>query len=183
MSSHRSSVLPLIAIILGMVMLTYAAVPFYNLFCRVTGFGGTTGRAVEAPSTVSDRVITVRFNADTDPALPWKFVPLEREVTVRVGENRLVAFRATNESAEETRGSATYNVTPHLAGRYFDKIQCFCFEEQRLKPGETVTMPVSFFIDPALLDDTDLAGLTNITLSYTFFSYDSANKSKVKSLP
>lgn len=179
MQSHKRTVLPLVAIVLGMLMLSYAAVPFYNLFCRITGFGGTTGRATEAPSTVSARRITVRFNADTDPALPWKFVPLEREVSMRIGENRLVAFTAQNESATETKGTATYNVTPHLAGRYFQKIQCFCFEEQRLKPGEKVTMPVSFFIDPAILEDKDLAGLTNITLSYTFFSYDSANQSKI----
>lgn len=175
MSSHRHTAYPLIAIVLGMLMLSFAAVPFYNLFCKVTGFGGTTGRATQAPLTVSDRRITVRFNADTDPALPWKFVPMEREVVMRIGENRLVAFTAQNESNEETRGTATYNVTPHLAGRYFQKIQCFCFEEQRLKPGEKVTMPVSFFIDPAILADKDLAGLTNITLSYTFFSYNSAN--------
>lgn len=179
MSQNRRTAYPLIAVALGMLMLSFAAVPFYNLFCKVTGFGGTTGRATEAPLTVSDRTIHVRFNADTDPALPWKFVPLEREISMRVGENRLVAFTATNESAKETRGTATYNVTPHLAGRYFQKIQCFCFEEQRLKPGETVTMPVSFFIDPAILEDKDLAGLTNITLSYTFFSYDSANKPKI----
>ena len=179
MPSHRRTAYPLIAIVLGMLMLSYAAVPFYNLFCKVTGFGGTTGRASVAPSTVSDRTITVRFNADTDPALPWKFVPLEREITMRIGENRLVAFTAQNEAATETRGTATYNVTPHLAGRYFQKIQCFCFEEQRLKPGEKVTMPVSFFIDPAILADKDLAGLTNITLSYTFFSYDSANHTKI----
>jgi cytochrome c oxidase assembly protein subunit 11 len=176
MPSHRSTVLPLIAVALGMLMLSYAAVPFYNLFCKVTGFGGTTRRAIHAPTTISDHTLTVRFNADTDPALPWKFVPLEREVKIRIGENRLVAFRVTNESGKETRGTATYNVTPHLAGPYFNKIQCFCFEEQTLKPGETVTMPVSFFIDPAILDDANLRGLTNITLSYTFFGYDSRNK-------
>ncbi|PZP87296.1 MAG: cytochrome c oxidase assembly protein [Azospirillum brasilense] len=179
MHPRRVTVLPLVAIVLGMLMLSYAAVPFYNLFCRVTGFGGTTQRAEQAPATIADRRITVRFNADTDPALPWKFTPLEREISIRVGENRLVAFRASNESSKPTRGTATYNVTPHLAGKYFDKIQCFCFEEQRLNPGQTVNMPVSFFIDPAILDDPELKNLTNITLSYTFFSYDSANHSKL----
>lgn len=174
-TSHRSTLVPLLAIIAGMLMLSYASVPFYNLFCRVTGFGGTTRRSDSAPATVSDRIITVRFNADTDPALPWKFEPIEREVRIHIGENRLVAFRATNESAEVTRGTATYNVTPNLAGKYFNKIQCFCFEEQHLNPGETATLPVSFFIDPAILEDANLAGLTNITLSYTFFSYDSRN--------
>lgn len=176
MRSNRRTAYPLIALVLGMLMLSYAAVPFYNLFCKITGFGGTTGRATEAPLTVSDRTISIRFNADTDPALPWKFVPLEREIIMRIGENRLVAFTAENESAKTTKGTATYNVTPHLAGRYFQKIQCFCFEEQTLKPGEKVTMPVSFFIDPAILEDKDLVGLTNITLSYTFFSYESANR-------
>jgi cytochrome c oxidase assembly protein subunit 11 len=173
--TNRQILLPLIAVAIGMLMLSYAAVPFYKLFCAATGFGGTTRRSITAPSVISTKVIHVRFNADTDPALPWKFEPLEREVSVRIGENRLVAFRATNESAKETRGSATYNVTPNLAGQYFNKIQCFCFEEQRLKPGETVSMPVSFFIDPAILDDVNLQGITNITLSYTFFSYDSRN--------
>lgn len=177
---HRSTLLPLVSIVVGMLMLSYAAVPFYNLFCKITGFGGTTGRASAAPSSVSERVLRVRFNADTDPALPWSFAPIEKEISIRIGENRLVAFRATNNAKTATRGTATYNVTPHLAGQYFDKIQCFCFEEQRLNPGETVTMPVSFFIDPAILDDPNLSGLTNITLSYTFFSYDSANKSKIK---
>lgn len=173
--SHRPVVLPLIAIALGMLMLSYAAVPFYNLFCRVTGFGGTTQRSAHAPAAIADRSITVYFNADTDPALPWKFEPIERKVTVRIGENRLVAFRATNLSQTATRGTATYNVTPYRAGPYFDKIQCFCFEEQRIGPGETVTMPVSFFIDPAILNDANLADLKNITLSYTFFSYESRN--------
>lgn len=174
---HRSTLYPLIAIAVGMLMLSYAAVPFYNLFCKVTGYGGTTRRAESAEGIrITDRSITVRFNADTDPRLPWKFEPVERDVRLRIGENRLVAFRATNQSAQPTRGTATYNVTPNLAGKYFNKIQCFCFEEQRLNPGETVTMPVSFFIDPAILDDVNLRGLTNITLSYTFFSYESRNK-------
>lgn len=181
MKPRRTAAYPYIAIAIGMLMLSYAAVPFYNLFCKVTGFAGTTGRATAAPDIVTDHWVTVSFNADTDPRLPWKFTPVERQIRMRIGENRLVAFTATNESAEETRGTATYNVTPHLAGRYFEKIQCFCFEEQRLKPGETVTMPVSFFIDPAILEDKNLAGLTNITLSYTFFSYDSANHPKLKS--
>ena len=175
MGQGRITVFPLIAIVLGMLMLSYAAVPFYKLFCQVTGFGGTTQRAEAAPSTIAERRITVRFNADTDPALPWDFTPLEREISLRIGENRLVAFRAHNRTDQATRGTATYNVTPHLAGKYFDKIQCFCFEEQRLNAGETVNMPVSFFIDPAILDDPALKDLTNITLSYTFFSYESRN--------
>jgi cytochrome c oxidase assembly protein subunit 11 len=173
------SAAPFIAIALGMLMLAYASVPLYRLFCQVTGFGGTT-RRVEAnfSSAVSAQTMHVRFNSDTDTKLPWSFVPIEREVTVHLGENRLVAFKVRNESNQPTRGTATFNVVPNLAGKYFNKIQCFCFEEQRLNPGEEVIMPVSFFIDPAILDDPDLKGLTNITLSYTFFSYDSANHPK-----
>jgi cytochrome c oxidase assembly protein subunit 11 len=168
--------MPLVGIVVGMVMLAYASVPLYQLFCQVTGFGGTTKRAeANFSGEVATQTLHVRFNADTDPALPWRFTPLENEVTVRIGENRLVAFKAKNISGSETRGTATYNVTPNLAGKYFNKIQCFCFEEQKLHPGEEVTMPVSFFIDPAILDDPALKGLTNITLSYTFFSYESAN--------
>lgn len=175
--SHRTTALTLAAIAVGMLMLAYASVPLYQLFCQVTGFGGATKRA-EANFTgeVRPETLHVRFNADTDPSLPWRFTPLENEVTVHIGENRLVAFQVTSQSGKETRGTATYNVTPNLAGKYFNKIQCFCFEEQRLRPGEEVTMPVSFFIDPAILDDPNLKGLTNITLSYTFFSYDSANQ-------
>ena len=130
---------------------------------------------------MSPQTITVRFNGDTDTKLPWKFEPIEKHVTVHIGENRLVAFRATNLSNEPTRGTATYNVTPHLAGKYFNKVQCFCFTEQRLPPHATANLPVSFFIDPAIIDDPDLRGLSNITLSYTFFSYESRNKSSVVS--
>ena len=162
-----------------MLMMAYASVPLYRLFCQVTGFGGTTQRAESNFSgEVKKEILHIRFNADTDPSLPWSFHPIEPEVTVHIGENRLVAYKVKSQSEHETRGTATYNVTPNLAGKYFNKIQCFCFEEQRLKAGEEVTMPVSFFIDPAILDDPDLQGLTNITLSYTFFSYDSANKRK-----
>lgn len=174
--NHRRTVIPLIAIVLGMCMLAYASVPLYRLFCQVTGFGGTTRRADSNFSAgISDQIMHVRFNADTDPHLPWQFSPIEKEITVHIGENRLVAYRVKNRSDKETRGTATYNVTPNEAGKYFNKIQCFCFEEQRLKPGEEVTMPVSFFIDPAILEDKELKGLTNITLSYTFFSYESRN--------
>lgn len=157
-------------------MLAYASVPLYQLFCQVTGFGGTTMKATSAPLAVFDRTLTVHFNADHDPALPWKFTPLQKQVTVKVGENKLIVYRTENTTNEETRGTATYNVVPHAAGKYFNKIQCFCFQEQRLDPREVVNMPVSFFIDPAILEDKELADLQNITLSYTFFSYESANK-------
>jgi len=176
-SQRRQHALSLAAIALGMLMLAFAAVPLYRLFCQVTGFGGTTMRASSSYNgeLVPGVTLNINFNADTDPSLPWRFTPIEKTVAVHPGENRLVAYRVKNMASTETRGTATYNVTPNLAGQYFNKIQCFCFEEQRLKPGEEVTMPVSFFIDPAILDDPDLKGLTNITLSYTFFSYDSRN--------
>jgi cytochrome c oxidase assembly protein subunit 11 len=176
---HTQLVVTLVSVAAGMLMLAYAAVPLYQLFCQVTGFGGTTMRAESAPLQVNERVIEVRFNADHDPNLPWEFTPLERTVRVKVGENRLIAYHAKNITDQPTRGTATYNVTPHAAGKYFNKIQCFCFQEQRLDAGEKVTMPVSFFIDPAILDDDELRNLQNITLSYTFFNYESANQSKL----
>jgi cytochrome c oxidase assembly protein subunit 11 len=181
MKSNHSIALQLAAISLGMLMLAYASVPLYRLFCQVTGFGGTTKRveASAAPARLEDRVVTVRFDANTDPQLPWEFKALERSVTVHVGENRLIAFHASNPTPYATRGTATYNVTPHAVGKYFNKIQCFCFEEQQLAGKQDVNMPVSFFIDPAFLDDPETRDITNITLSYTFFSYESANQSKL----
>lgn len=179
MHSNRTIALQLVGIAIGMLMLAYASVPLYRLFCQVTGFGGTSQNA-SAPSTrVIDRRVTVTFDANTDPALPWKFEPVEKSVTVKLGENRLVAFRATNLARHATRATATYNVTPFAAGRFFNKIQCFCFKEQRLAPGQSVYMPVSFFIDPEMINDPEAREVTNITLSYTFFSYESANKSKL----
>ena len=178
--SNRSLVINLVAIVLGMLMLAYASVPLYRIFCQVTGFGGTTQRTSTNSTAMSDRMITVRFNTDTDPKLPWKFTPIEKSVTVHLGQNRLVAFRAVNESNQPTRGTASYNVTPFAAGKYFNKIQCFCFEEQSLAPGQSATLPVSFFVDPAILDDPLVGDVANITLSYTFFSYESANQSKLQ---
>lgn len=169
---------PFIAIPIGMLMLSYAAVPLYDLFCRATGFGGTPMIAEKAPDHITDEVMTVSFNTDTDPNLPWKFTALERRVSLRIGEQKLTAFHVENQSGTSTRGHAVYNVTPQEAGKYFNKIQCFCFEEQTVGPNESVNMPVSFFIDPAILEDDDLKDLRNITLSYTFFSYESANQPK-----
>ncbi len=174
-ATNNRLLLPLLGIVLGMLMLAYASVPLYRMFCKVTGYGGTTREALFAPGATGDRIITVRFNTDTDAALPWKFTG-PKPVKVRVGENTLVAFQATNESAAPTRGTATFNVVPFEAGRYFSKIQCFCFEEQRLAAGKQANFPVSFFIDPAILKDRELQDISNITLSYTFFSYESRNK-------
>jgi cytochrome c oxidase assembly protein subunit 11 len=158
-----------LALVVGMVGLSYAAVPLYDLFCRATGYGGTPQRADAAPNTISDRVITVRFDTNTDAALPWSFQPEQRAVQVKVGENRLVFFRAVNTSDRSIVGHATFNVVPDRAGRYFSKIQCFCFTEQRLDAGQSIEMPVSFFIAPEILDDRDGDHIHEITLSYTFY--------------
>ena len=162
----------LASVILAMVGLTAAAVPLYRLFCQVTGYGGTTQRAEAIPERQLDRTITVRFNADVAGNLPWSFAPVERAVEVRLGEQHLAFYRAHNASNRAIVGSATFNVTPFKAGLYFDKIACFCFQEQTLQAGETVDMPVSFYVDPAILDDPDTRDLRAITLSYTFFERD-----------
>lgn len=152
-----------------MVGAAYAAVPLYDWFCRTTGFGGTPLVATAAPSKTLDRTITVTFDANVDPALAWRFGPEQRAVEVRIGETKLVHYSAINEWSEATVGTASYNVSPPQAAAYFNKMQCFCFTEQRLAAGERIDMPVAFFIDPAIADDADLKNLKEITLSYTFF--------------
>lgn len=161
--------LVLAGVVAGMVGLAFAAVPLYQLFCQVTGYGGTTQTAAAAPGAIGERVITVRFNADVNSALPWGFAPAERELAVRVGEERLAFYRAVNRSSEPVTGVALFNVTPLKAGVYFNKVACFCFDEQRLEAGESVDMPVSFFVDPAIAEDPNLDDVKTITLSYTFF--------------
>jgi cytochrome c oxidase assembly protein subunit 11 len=157
------------AFVATMVGMAYAAVPLYDWFCRTTGFNGTTQVAAAGPSGMLDRTITVRFDANIAPGLPWKFVPERNAITVRIGEVLTVNYIATNEAARETAGTAAYNVAPLTVGAYFQKINCFCFEEQRLKPGEKREMPVVFYVDPALAKDADADGLDTITLSYTFY--------------
>jgi cytochrome c oxidase assembly protein subunit 11 len=169
LSRNNAVFVSCLAVVIGMVGLSYAAVPLYDLFCRVTGYGGTPQRAAAAPGIVGDRVISVRFDTNTDRQLPWTFQPEQRSVTVKVGENRLVFFRAVNNSDRPVVGHATFNVVPDRAGRYFNKIQCFCFTEQRLDPGQSVDMPVSFFIAPEILTDRDGRDINEITLSYTFY--------------
>jgi cytochrome c oxidase assembly protein subunit 11 len=159
----------LVTVVAGMVGMSFAAVPLYRVFCQVTGYGGTTQRAEAAPGAAGDRIITVRFNADVAPNLPWAFQPEQREVKVRMGEEKLVFYAAWNRASVPVTGTATFNVTPVKAGPYFDKVQCFCFSEQRLEPGQRVDMPVSFFIDPKMAEDRNLDDVTTITLSYTFF--------------
>lgn len=169
--AYRNRRLALISFIVaaGMVGASYAAVPLYEIFCQVTGYGGTTQTAEIAPDKILDRKMTIRFNADVDRKLPWKFAAVQDRVEVRVGENALAFYRARNTSDRAVVGTATFNVTPLKAGQYFNKIECFCFTEQRLEAGGEVDMPVSFFVDPAIADDPNLNDVTEITLSYTFF--------------
>jgi len=152
-----------------MVGFSYAAVPLYDMFCRLTGFGGTTQVAAKAPDNPGERVVTIRFNGDTAQGLPWAFRPERVEMKVRVGEEHLAFYKAVNRSGRAITGTATYNVQPDQAGIYFQKIACFCFTEQTLEPGQSVDMPVSFFVDPAMADDPAMARVNTITLSYTFF--------------
>lgn len=152
-----------------MVLLAYASVPLYRLFCAVTGYGGTTRSSVVLPKKIYDRKITVTFNADIDPSLDWAFAPGEKRNTVRVGESALTYYVAENKQGHDITGHATYNVVPHKAGQYFVKVACFCFEEQTLTARQKVNMPVSYFIDPAILDDPEMDDVQTITLSYTFF--------------
>ena len=160
------------SVVAGMVGMSYAAVPLYELFCQVTGFGGTPQRADSAPQQVLDRDVTVRLNADVGSGLAWKFQPLQRDVTLKVGEEALAFYRATNMSDKPVVGMATFNVTPDKVGQYFNKIACFCFTEQRLEPGQSIDMPVSFFVDPRIAQDRNLDDVSDITLSYTFFPVD-----------
>jgi cytochrome c oxidase assembly protein subunit 11 len=156
----------------GMVGMSSAAVPLYRLFCQVTGFGGTTQRAEEAPARATDSLVSVRFDANTSGNLAWTFHAVQTAMTVKVGEQTMAYYKATNVSDRPVTGTAVFNVTPVQAGAYFNKIQCFCFTEQTLKPGESIEMPVSFFVDPDMLQDPDAAGIKEITLSYTFYPVD-----------
>ena len=157
-------------IVLAMVGLTFASVPLYRLFCGATGYAGTTQRAAAAPGrSASDAVITVRFNAETATELGWEFRPLQEEVTVHPGEERVIAYRAVNRTNQPVTGTATFNVTPFKAGFYFNKLQCFCFTKQYLAPGESADLSVSFFVDPDILTDPNTRDVDTITLSYTMF--------------
>ena len=158
-------------ILLGMGGLVSVAQPLYELFCQVTGYGGTTQKVNTESVEMGDREIIVQFNADVAGGLPWRFKPGQREIKLRIGENKLAFYSATNLSNEAISGSATFNVTPQKAGIYFNKIDCFCFQEQVLMPGETVEMPVTFFVDPDIENDKNLDDVRTITLSYTFFNF------------
>jgi len=166
---NRRTVVGLLGVVAVMLALTAASVPLYRLFCQATGYGGTTQVATEAPDATGLPDIAVRFNADVSPELPWSFYPEEREIRLPIGETKTVYYRAINRSSETVTGTATFNVTPDAAGQFFDKLQCFCFTEQTLKPGEAVEMAVRFFVDPKILEDADGRDISTITLSYTFF--------------
>jgi cytochrome c oxidase assembly protein subunit 11 len=164
--------LALAGVVAGMVGLSFAAVPLYQMFCQVTGYGGTTQRADAAPDRILDKTVTVRFDANVDPNLPWTFVPEQRSMQVRIGESSLAFFKATNNSDKPLTGTAGFNVAPQAAGLYFAKVQCFCFTEQTLAPGQSIDMPVSFFVDPKFVDDESTVNIPEITLSYTFYRND-----------
>ncbi|MFZ1415224.1 MAG: cytochrome c oxidase assembly protein [Defluviicoccus sp.] len=163
----------LFGVVAGMAGLAFASVPLYRLFCQVTGFAGTpkTGAYVGAASAAAGaaEAVTIRFDANVNSHLPWQFAPVERQVVVRPGEEVLIHYRAQNLADRPITGTATFNVTPFKAAQYFNKIECFCFTEQTLKPGEDVSMPVVFYVDPQLFDDPNTAEVRKITLSYTFF--------------
>ncbi|HTI31251.1 MAG TPA: cytochrome c oxidase assembly protein [Sphingomonas sp.] len=165
----QRTALMLALVALGMVGLGFASVPLYRLFCQVTGLNGTTQRGLRAPGAISGRTMTIRFDANRAPNLPWSFKPEEPTQGVTIGEREQAIFVATNNASKPVTGTATFNVTPVQAGKYFTKIQCFCFTQQTLKPGESVRMPVIYFVDPKILNDPDARDIEEITLSYTFY--------------
>jgi cytochrome c oxidase assembly protein subunit 11 len=167
--ANRAVMVACLAFVLSMVGMAYAAVPIYQLFCQVTGYGGTTQRAEAAPQSILDKKVNVRFDANVGEGLPWDFEPVQREVTVRLGETMQVAYRVTNRSSEPVHAQALFNVTPQSAGAYFNKVECFCFTETVLKPGETAELPIVFFIDPAYVKSKELKNIHTLTLSYTYF--------------
>ena len=167
---NRRTLFVLAVLVAAMVGVAYASVPLYDLFCRVTGYGGTTQVVTENEETIIvDHPVKVRFDANVNPALNWRFEPVDAPVTLNPGEEILINYRATNLGNKPSIGTSTFNVTPVKAGQYFMKLDCFCFIEQALEPHESVLMPVRFFIDPAIVESTDTADIKEIILSYTFF--------------
>ena len=167
--SNRFVALSAAAVVVSMLGLSFAAVPLYRVFCQVTGFGGTTQQAEAGSSEILEQKIVVRFDSNVAKNLPWNFKPVQRTVEVKIGETALVFYRATNSSDKPVTGTASFNVTPEVAGSYFSKIECFCFTEQLLQPGQSVEMPVQFFVDPEITRDVSTRDIKEITLSYTFF--------------
>ncbi|MCF3593714.1 cytochrome c oxidase assembly protein [Rhodobacteraceae bacterium LMO-12] len=161
-----------ISVVIVMGALAWASVPFYDWFCRVTGFGGTPGTAIAGSDQILDRTVKVRFDASQARGFGWEFKPLQKEMELRIGETGLAFYEAYNPTKRAIAGQASYNVTPYEAGYFFNKIECFCFTEQVLQPGERVEMPVSFYVDPEMVDDRDAKYVHTITLSYTFYEID-----------
>ncbi|NDA46428.1 MAG: cytochrome c oxidase assembly protein [Alphaproteobacteria bacterium] len=172
----------IVAVACVMLGLSFAAVPLYQLFCRATGYGGTTQVATDAPETLGSRTLTVRFDTNIASDLPWTFVPEETSMRVRTGETKTVFFKVTNHAKQKLTGLASYNVTPEAAGSWFNKISCFCFSELSVSPGETIELPVVFFLDPALEREATMAGVESVTLSYTFYAAKKAKPASVKPL-
>lgn len=167
--SNRMIAVVCLAFFASMVGAAYAAVPLYQLFCQVTGYGGTTQRVTQYSQTVLDREIKVRFDANTAGGLPWDFKPVQRDVTMKIGETTQISYKAKNTFSRPTSGRASFNVTPQLAGAYFMKVECFCFTDTELQPGEEMDMPVVFYVDPEIVNVPELKNVGTITLSYTFF--------------
>jgi cytochrome c oxidase assembly protein subunit 11 len=163
-------------VVAAMIGLSYASVPFYNWFCRTTGYGGTTQVSEKAPDQVLGRTIAIRFDSNVAPGLPWKFEPEENVIKVRIGEVTTAHYKVTNMAAREITAQAGYNVSPPQIGGYFNKINCFCFTQQTMKPGETREMTVVFYVDPSIAKDSDQDNLNTITLSYTFYRIPNPEK-------
>ena len=170
--NKTKTLLQLVGVVVFMGAMAWAAVPFYNWFCRVTGFGGTTNVASATTGTILDREIKIRFDGSKARDFPWEFKPAQTEMTMKIGEDGLAFYEAYNPTDKPIAGQASYNVYPYEAGGYFNKIECFCFTEQVLMPGERVQMPVNFFVDPEIVDDPDAKHINHITLSYTFYEID-----------
>jgi len=168
-NKNATQAFSIVSLLLGMFLLAYASVPLYNLFCKVTGTGGAVRKVLKGSKNVGKRIMTIRFDANTDKTLPWDFMPLQSSINIRTGENALIFYSAENKSDKDIIGTAVYNVTPHKAAQYFLKIQCFCFVEQLLKAGQKISMPVSFYIDPEIENDLNLRDVDTITLSYSFY--------------
>lgn len=166
---NKTTAFMIMLFVIFMICLSYASVPLYDLFCKVTGYGGTPAITKNLPIEI-DKTVKVRFNTDIGRNMPWAFKPLQGELEVRLGEPQLVFFEIKNKGFEEIIGTSTFNVTPHKVGSYFGKIECFCYEEQVLAPGETLKLPVSFVIDPELQEDPNTSEVKTITLSYMFFN-------------
>ena len=169
---HNLLALSLVGLVAGMVGLSFASVPLYRMFCQVTGYGALPQRADKAPGEELDRTIRIRFDGNVDHGLPWTFAPVQQTIDVKIGETALAFFKATNETSAPVSGTAIFNVAPELAGRYFTKIECFCFKQQTLAAGQSVEMPVTFFVDPKIVEDEDTKNMSEITLSYTFYRSD-----------